>query len=194
MYLVSHIWILVVIIFFMMVMVVISTPPDVRNYMYMIYIQHMYTNVFWLDALRVFTLIQLRPTRRQLADHLVDHSLNKYIISQKRWQWSYGLLKPLVFMQGISGEISWSCHQMETFFVLLALCADNWPVTGEFPTQRPVTRNFDGFFYLRLNKRLGKQSQGWWFETPSCPLWRHSNVHTHTFLPCLFCCDLIISY
>ena len=32
------------------------------------------------------------------------------------------------------------------------------------------------FFDLRLNKRLGKQSWGWWFETPSRPLWRHCNV------------------
>ena len=31
------------------------------------------------------------------------------------------------------------------------------------------------FFYLGLNKRLIKQSWGWWFETQSCPLWRHSN-------------------
>ena len=37
---------------------------------------------------------------------------------------------------------------------------------GEFPTQRPVTRNFDIFFDLRLNKRLSKQPWGWWFETP----------------------------
>ena len=34
---------------------------------------------------------------------------------------------------------------------------------GEFPTQRPVTRSFDVFFDLRLNKRLSKQSWGWWF-------------------------------
>ena len=36
---------------------------------------------------------------------------------------------------------------------------------GEFPTQRPVTRSFDVFFHLRLNKRLSKQPRGWWFET-----------------------------
>ena len=36
---------------------------------------------------------------------------------------------------------------METFSVLLALCAGNSPVTGE-PAQRPVTRNFDVFFDL----------------------------------------------
>ena len=46
---------------------------------------------------------------------------------------------------------------METFSALLVLCAGNSPVTGEFPSQRPVTRNFDVFFDLHLNKRLSKQ-------------------------------------
>ena len=64
---------------------------------------------------------------------------------------------------------------METFSVLLALCKGNLPVIGEFPTQRPVTRSFDVFFHLCLNKRLSKQSWGWWFKTPSRPLWRHCN-------------------
>ena len=39
----------------------------------------------------------------------------------------------------------------------------------------PVTRNFDVFFDLRQNKLLSTQSWGWWFETPSHPLWRHRN-------------------
>ena len=47
---------------------------------------------------------------------------------------------------------------------------------GEFPTQRPVTRSFDVFFDLRLNKRLSKQPRGWWFETQSWSLWRHCNA------------------
>ena len=64
---------------------------------------------------------------------------------------------------------------METFSALLVLCAGNSPVTGEFPTQRPVTRSFDVFFDLRLNNGLSKQSWGWWFEAPSHPLWRHCN-------------------
>ena len=66
-------------------------------------------------------------------------------------------------------------HQMKTFSALLAICAGNSPVPGEFPAQRPVTRSFDIFFDLRLNKRLSKQSWGWWFETLSRPLWRHCN-------------------
>ena len=48
---------------------------------------------------------------------------------------------------------------------------------GEFTgVQRPVTRNFDVFFDLRLNKRLRKQSWCWWLETLSRPLWRHCNA------------------
>ena len=70
---------------------------------------------------------------------------------------------------------AWWRHQMETFSALLALCTGNSPVPGEFPSQRPVTRSFDVFFDLRLNKRLGKQSWGWWFETPSPSLWPHRN-------------------
>ena len=43
------------------------------------------------------------------------------------------------------------------------------------PAKRSVTRSFDIFFELRLNKRLSKQWWGWWFDTPSCPLWRQCN-------------------
>ena len=71
---------------------------------------------------------------------------------------------------------SWWRHQMETFSALLAIRAGNSPVSGEFPTQRPVTRSFDVFSDLRLNKGLRKQSWGWGFETLSRPIWRHRNV------------------
>ena len=70
---------------------------------------------------------------------------------------------------------TWWRHQMETFSALLAIFAGNSPVPGEFPAQRPVARSFDVFFDLRLNKRLSKQSWGWWFETLWRPLWRHYN-------------------
>ena len=70
----------------------------------------------------------------------------------------------------------WWRHQMETFSAWLAICAGNSPVPGEFTALRPVTRSFDVFFDLRLNKRLSKQPWGWWFETPSWSLWRHCNA------------------
>ena len=46
---------------------------------------------------------------------------------------------------------------------------------GEFPAQRPVTRSFDVFFHLHLNKQLSKQPRRWWFETPPWSLWRQRN-------------------
>ena len=61
---------------------------------------------------------------------------------------------------------------MGTFSALLALCAGNSPVTGEFPAQRPVTRSFEVSFDLCLNNLLSKQTGGWRFETPSRSLWR----------------------
>ena len=66
---------------------------------------------------------------------------------------------------------------METFSALLALCA------GEFTGHRwiPRTKASDAelwcFFDLRLSERLGNQSWGWWFETPSRSLWRHCIVN-----------------
>ena len=71
--------------------------------------------------------------------------------------------------------LTWWRRQMETFSALLTRCAGNSPVPGEFPTQGLVTRSFDVFFDLRLNKRLSKQPWGWWFETPSWSLWRPCN-------------------
>ena len=70
----------------------------------------------------------------------------------------------------------WWRHQMKTFSVLLALCAGNSPVTGEFPSQRPVTRSFDVFFDLRLNKRLSTHSRRRWFEASWRSLWLHCSA------------------
>ena len=48
---------------------------------------------------------------------------------------------------------------MEAFSALLVLCAGNSPVTGEFPSQKPVTRSFDVFFDLRPNKRSSNNGE-----------------------------------
>ena len=77
----------------------------------------------------------------------------------------------------VGSHKTWWRHQMEkkTFSASLALCEGNSPVTGEFPSQRPVTRSVDVFFDLHLNKWLSIRSWGWWFDTLSRPLLRHSN-------------------
>ena len=59
---------------------------------------------------------------------------------------------------------------MEPFSALLALCAENSSVTGEFPAQRPVTFNI--FFDLRLNKRVNNRD--------ACDLRRHRALYDFT--------------
>ena len=73
--------------------------------------------------------------------------------------------QPIVMMTSWNGNI---------FRVTGPLCGE-FSGPGEFPEQRPVTHSFDVFFDLRLNKRLSKQSRGWWFDTLSHPLWPHCN-------------------
>ena len=71
---------------------------------------------------------------------------------------------------------AWWRHQMGPFSALLILYEGYTPVTGEIPSQRPVTRSFDVYFDLRPNKRVSKHSSRRWFETPSRSLWRRCNV------------------
>ena len=78
----------------------------------------------------------------------------------------YGLIMSIFMLTSSNGNI---CR------VTGPLCGE-FTGPGEFPTQRPVTRSFDVFFDLRLNKRVSKQPSGWWFETLSRSLWRHCNV------------------
>ena len=59
------------------------------------------------------------------------------------------------------------------FFALF--CVGKPPVTGGFPSQRPVTRSFDVFFDVRLNKCPSNQSRCWRFETWCRSLWCHNN-------------------
>ena len=64
---------------------------------------------------------------------------------------------------------------METFSSLVIICEGNPPVTGEFPLQRQVTRSFDIFFDLRLNKLLSKQWRRRW-------MWRHRAYYDVTIM------------
>ena len=115
--------------------------------------------------LQIFDTCEVRETHFEIGVHVLAAAIYEYL--SFRW----------VAVNWLTGcGSSWWRHQMETFSALLAFCAGNSPVTGEFPTQRPVTRSFDVTFDLRPNKPLSKQSWGWWFETLSCSLWRHCNV------------------
>ena len=80
-------------------------------------------------------------------------------------------------------SFEWWRHQMKAFSALLALCEGNPPVTDGFPSRRPVTRSFDVFFDLRLNKLLSKAS----IETPVIwgaivPIMTHQSLIPHNSL------------
>ena len=108
----------------------------------------------------------------------IPHTTSQYCIKNVTtsfWRNNDFIIASFVSWDARLNHSPWWRHQMEIFCALLAICAGNSPVTGEFPTQRPVTRSFDVFSDLRLNKRLSKQWWGWWFETPPRPLWRHYN-------------------
>ena len=63
-----------------------------------------------------------------------------------------------------------------TIFRVIGLWDGNPPITSGLPSQRSVTRSFDVFYHLRMNKRVSKQSRRRWFETPLCSLWRLCNA------------------
>ena len=66
----------------------------------------------------------------------------------------------------LGGVVSWWRRQMETFSSLLALCEGNPPVTGGFPSQRPVTRGFGVFFDVQW-------TNDWTHSPDAGDLWRH---------------------
>ena len=84
------------------------------------------------------------------------------------------------------GRIMMTSSNGNIFRVTGPLCGE-FTGPGKFSTQRPVTRNFDVFFDLRLDKRLSKQPWGWWFETPSWSLWRQFNVLYHCIAMACVC-------
>ena len=96
---------------------------------------------------------------------------------------------PWIF-RGNLWHLPWTCHELDTTEKCMLIILDTVPLHDDvikwkhfprywlfvrgihrsrwIPYKRPVTRCFDVFFDLHLNKQLSKQSQGWWFETESC--------------------------
>ena len=112
-----------------------------------------------------YMVIAVRPTRIPIH-HIETHwstisDLHKY--KKKNRNILFNLeIWPFVSPQKYPAMMTSSNGNI--FRVTGPLCGE-FTGPGEFPTQRPVTRSFDVFFHLRLNKRLSKQPWGWWFET-----------------------------
>ena len=111
-----------------------------------------------------------------LENRLIIHNGKSYTSQTASWYWEGPESRTEVWL--VPSGPSWWRHQMEIFSTLLTLCAGYSPVTTESSSQRPVTWNFDVFFDLRLDKRLSKQSWGWWLDTTLRSLWRHCNGPT----------------
>ena len=112
----------------------------------------------------------LRPTGHYLSQWWPRSMTQMYVTKYRSF-----LLMPTYHLSMDTDSDAWWRHQMETFSALLALCERNPPVTSGVPLRRPVTRSFDFFFDLRLNKRLSKESRRRWIETPPRWLWCHCN-------------------
>ena len=80
---------------------------------------------------------------------------------------------------------SWWRLHMETFSALLAICARNSPVTGEFPSQRPVIQSFDVFFDFCA------WMNGWVNNREASDLRRHRTHYDVTVIVMLCCLRLI---
>ena len=76
--------------------------------------------------------------------YLLHFYLRNFRFTERQQQhWKFVVIATYCCVPTRNIGIIWRRHQMETFSELLDLCAGNWLVTGEFPSQRPVTRSFD---------------------------------------------------
>ena len=100
--------------------------------------------VIWDAIVSIMTSFD-RPLQIERSQSNVIWSLNDRNVLLL---WTYLSIVPDMML--IFQYITWRHHQMETRFALLALCAGNSSVTGEFPSQRPVTRSFDASLICAL--------------------------------------------
>ena len=115
-------------------------------------------NKLYLSTIETWTVIIWTPSRQAQVGEVPSLPLGETVVSTR------GAQDPIMgridsLDRNDLGAYPWWRHEMEPFSTLLAICAGNSPVPGEFPSQRPVTRNGDVFFDLRLNKRLSKQRE-----------------------------------
>ena len=126
--------------------------------------------------------------------HTIQQMISWLLFKLFYWFWRrlycvqpYAIQSPFIFRAVLIRLLSrpgfyrkgWAPNMMASsngniFRVTGPLCGE-FTGPGEFPAQRPVTRGFDVFFDLHLNKRLSKQPRGWLFETPSWSLWSQCN-------------------
>ena len=91
------------------------------------------------------------------------------------WVWVW-MNRDWIYQGGLTH--AWWRHQMGTLSALLAICAGDSPVTGEFPTQMPVTRSFDVFICAWING---------WVNNSDAGDFRHHRVHYDVTVMLMYC-------
>ena len=116
--------------------------------------------------------------------HLLQKRSPSYCLSSNPWVSSHYLWDKFMFYDTISpfwkpndNSINRWCSQYMMTSSNGNIFSRYWPFVRRIhwwiPAERQVRRSFNIFFDLCLYKQLSIQSWGWWFETPSSPLWRH---------------------
>ena len=104
--------------------------------------------VYWLDVPK----LKLSTWKMALFGlHATQYAMCRLVAKGPIWRMKLHDCTQQLFQQAIltgpqrhrHGHLSWWRHQMETFSAFLALCERNPWVNGGFPSQKPVTRNFD---------------------------------------------------
>ena len=130
---------------------------------------------FKTGTMEVFGVFFIYCFRLILIISHISNAVHKHVINAFR---RVDSILSLIDERGfrIGSRFSMTTQSNGNIFRVTGPLCGEFTSPGELPTQRPVTQSFDVFFDLRLNKRLSKQSWGWWFETLSRPLWRHLNA------------------
>ena len=104
------------------------------------------TFVYWFDSKLWWSIGRTNCLHHSTRRDMYSHHIPFLGCTGGWYQFMPWLLRLFIILQTGIEQINtpWWRHQMETLSAL--------PVTGEFPAQRSVTRSFDVFFDLRLNK------------------------------------------
>ena len=106
----------------------------------------------WFD----YNLRLMHMSYKPLAFTTCFLALEFLLLAAKYWSWTMGsIMDGCVLLTSHDDVIKWKPFPCYWPFVRV-IHRSQW-----IPVQRPVTRSFNVFFDLRLNKRLSKQWWGW---------------------------------
>ena len=118
---------------------------------------------WWPRTVRCQAICRHREGQVRVSKTLIIDIFHRQLMTFNTFS-LIGIIILVVFVVRPSFSFMMTSSNGNIFSALLILCAGNQPVTGEFISQRPVTRSFDVFFGLRLNKRSSKPSNRQWLR------------------------------